>query len=243
MNWKIFPKTPEILPGFVHVVCVDSACKAEFYEPSWHVLNQEEKESCLRFRFEKDKIQHILSRGCLRILLGKYLDVPAQLINFTTTSHGKLAIAEETNLFTFNVTHSDDLILFAFALTEQLGIDVEHVLVNRDFVGMAKRFFADDEYSALIQLPNDQQTQAFYHIWTRKEAFIKAIGEGLSHPLDSFSVNLTENQAALIRSEHLGEKIQQWSLASFSPKENYIAALAIDKPFITTEFFTLENLC
>lgn len=108
---------------------------------------------------------------------------------------------------------------------------------------MAKRFFAADEYAELIQLPNDQQTQAFYRIWTRKEAFIKAIGEGLSHPLDSFSVNITETQATLMRSEHLGEQIQQWSLASFTPKENYIAALAVDQLSITTEFFTLENLC
>lgn len=134
MIWQTFPKTPVLLPGFVHVVCVDSACKPDFYEPSWRVLNQEEKESCLRFRFEKDKIQHVLSRGCLRIFLEKYLNIPASVINFTTTIHGKLeTMQEKIKPFAFNVTHSDDMILYAFALTDQLGIDVEHALKNRDF--------------------------------------------------------------------------------------------------------------
>ena len=130
----------------------------------------------------------------------------------------------------FNLSHSAGIVLLAFARRRRIGIDIE--AVRRDFstTEIAERFFSPAERTALRQLPHGQRHQAFFRCWTRKEAFIKALGEGLSHPLDQFDVNLAPGEpAVLLATRPDATEAGRWALWNVPTAGNYAAALAIER--------------
>jgi 4'-phosphopantetheinyl transferase len=194
------------------------------------LLNPEESERAARFHFEKDRAHFIVARGVLRTLLGLYLGSRPAELGFAYSPFGKPSLARETGVHPvrFNVSHSGALALYVFTRGREVGIDVEHA--RADFAGddIATRFFSAREVAALRAVAPALRTEAFFNCWTRKEAYIKAIGEGLSHPLDTFAVTLAPGEpAALLHSADASES-SRWTLRELNPAPGYAAALAVE---------------
>jgi 4'-phosphopantetheinyl transferase len=193
-------------------------------------LTPEEHKRAARFYFERHCRRHIISHGAMRLILGEYLGANPRDIQFDQTAHGKPNLTsplKESNLF-FNLSHSHELALLAVVLGCEIGVDVEYVKKIGDFNGIAGRFFSASEQAVYFELAEDQRPQAFFNCWTRKEAFIKAIGEGLSYPLHQFDVNLAPGEPPqLLRVEADLEEASCWTLDAFNPTPEYTAAVAL----------------
>jgi 4'-phosphopantetheinyl transferase len=191
------------------------------------LLSDDERARADRFRFERDRSRYTVGRALLRRLLGRYLDLDPASVRFTYGPNDKPLLADGG--LWFNLSHSGPVALFAFTREAEVGIDVE--LENDEFAQerIAERFFSPAEVSALRAIPRDEQGLAFMTCWTRKEAFIKARGDGLSLPLDSFDVTLGYGSpAALVRTAWSRQEPRTWLLRDISDRERgYVAALAI----------------
>jgi len=188
------------------------------------LLSEDEKVRCGLFHFEKDRDAYIIARGTLRSLLGHYLERPAASVEIGLGEHGKPALVGGE--LDFNLSHSRGIGLFAFARGRDIGVDVEWMNPRVDIASLAKRFFSAWEYTQFTSVPGVSKSQAFYNAWTRKEAFIKALGEGLSYPLDAFDVSLHPDQEArLVRIEGCNQKAVQWTLRAISPFPEYAGAV------------------
>jgi 4'-phosphopantetheinyl transferase len=194
------------------------------------LLAADERARAARFRFERDRSHYIVGRGVLRRLLERYTGVPAGDVEIVYGPNGKPMLRDGT--LWFNVTHSGPVALYAFTTRAEVGVDVELDDVLRPGFArerIAERFFSPDEVRTLRSLPEPLQARAFLTCWTRKEAFIKARGDGLSLPLDSFDVTLGDGSpAALLRTAWSEDEPGHWQLKDLSePERGYIAALAI----------------
>jgi 4'-phosphopantetheinyl transferase len=214
----------------VHVWRVDLAVSASDVESLGQILSDDERARAVRFCFQKDGKNFTVARGILRILLGRYLTLEPSRVEFSYGPHGRpaLAVQNGSQELCFNISHSDGLALYAFTRNREIGIDLERIRPEMANDQIAERFFAPQEINALRALPSDRQLEAFFHCWTRKEAFVKAKGEGLSIPLDEFAVSLTPGEpAAIISIKGDAETASLWSLQALTPGAGYVAALAV----------------
>jgi 4'-phosphopantetheinyl transferase len=196
------------------------------------LLSDDEKERAGRFHFEKNRAEYVLTRGRLRILLASYLSSSPLDLCFSYSTHGKPGLSKPAPAagLSFNVSHTDGFAICAFARNRKIGIDVEHVRKNFDAEQIAERFFSVAERAALRNLPEERRHEAFFRCWTRKEAYIKAIGEGLSHPLHQFDVSLTADEpAALLGTRPHESEAGRWLLCDIPLPANYIAAVAVER--------------
>lgn len=197
-----------------------------------HILAEDERRRADEFCFEKDRERFVLTRGVLRILLGRYLNLEPRQLNFCYGLHGKPALAErfDGDALRFNVSHSHGLALMALTHNREVGIDVEYVRSDLELDEIASRYFSPQEAATLRSLSIDVRTEAFFAGWTRKEAYIKAKGEGLSLALDKFSVSLAPGEPAVLLSvgENQSPEVACWNLQSLSPGPGYAAAVATE---------------
>lgn len=211
----------------VHVWKANLQIDFEQTETFWATLSIEEKARADRFRFKEHRLYFIASRGILKQLLSKYLSQPPGSFIFSYEAQGKPKL-EQFPTLQFNVSHSKGYALFAFAKNEPIGVDLEFIDPSIEFKVIAPRFFSKNEATTLLDLPIERQPNVFFNCWTRKEAFIKAKGGGLSIPLDQFEVTLLENEPAkLLAVDWAPEEVEQWSMFSFFPKKEMVGALAI----------------
>src|SRR5215203_285073 len=192
------------------------------------LLSPDEINRAKRFRFAQDSQNFINARGILRLLIGKYLEINPAEISFQYSEFGKPSIANNHSL-QFNISHSRNIALFAFTKKFNIGVDVEFVNPNIEVKEIAARFFSTNETKNLLALPEQQQTLGFFYCWSRKEAFIKAVGEGLSFPLDKFEVSLEPNKPAkLLATNWQPKDVSKWSIYSLSPEANFVGSLVIE---------------
>lgn len=194
-------------------------------------LAEDERDRAARFHFEKDRVRFIVARGALRSILGRYLRVPPGRVQFNYSPYGKPALTAEfaAAQLNFNVSHSHALALFALARGRTLGIDVEYLRADVAVREIAERFFSANEVAAFCALPTAQQPEAFFDCWTRKEAYIKARGEGLSFPLAEFDVSLRPDEpAALLCVRGDEREAARWSLRALDVAPGYAAALVAE---------------
>jgi 4'-phosphopantetheinyl transferase len=176
-------------------------------------------------------MRFIASRGLLRVILGRYLKTDPKRLRFCYTLHGKPELAEEAGDETvqFNLSRSQGLALYAFTRCRRIGVDLELISHHHGDERIPERFFSPREVCALRQLPADTQLEAFFNCWTRKEAYIKARGDGLSMPLDQFDVSLAPGEpAALLNTNGDPEETCRWSLQGLTPAPGYVGALAVE---------------
>ncbi|HMF75353.1 MAG TPA: 4'-phosphopantetheinyl transferase superfamily protein [Bryobacteraceae bacterium] len=196
-------------------------------------LAADEKHRADRYRFEHLRNSFVLARGALRILLGCYLDVSPAEISFSYGPKGKPVLAPRASV-DFNASHSGAVAVFGFTDNCEIGIDVEQIHPLDEMRNIANRFFCPEETEDLMTLTADQRQRAFFLCWTRKEAYIKAIGDGLSAPLDSFRVTLQPSQSArFIHVGHDTDAAKAWTLHDLQFGPNYAGALAyrdIERP-------------
>lgn len=186
------------------------------------MLSPDERERAERFVFERDRRRFAACRGALRVALGEYLGLDPAAVSFAYGRRGKPFLPGRE--LSFNVSHTDGLALFAFSRTDWIGVDVESLSRQVDAEALAQRFFCPDEVRDLVSVAAHERVEAFFNGWTRKESYIKAIGDGLSCPLDSFSVTLRPGDPAAIRWID-GDDASRWGMAAFKPIEGFVAAV------------------
>ena len=190
----------------------------------YETLSGDERRRSARFRFEGDRRRFIVAHGALREILGRYLGARPNQLRFVNNAFGKPALSPEFGKrLEFNLSHSADLALVAVAADAKVGVDVECVRPQPDCAQIARHFFAPAEVHQLEKLPVHLQVHAFFDCWTKKEAYVKACGEGLGMPLTSFSVPLTTDHGA----SAITVAPRRWSLYTLRPGPGYIGALAI----------------
>jgi 4'-phosphopantetheinyl transferase len=194
------------------------------------VLNEAEQNRLASFYFQADRLRFLVAHGVLRSILGRYLGQPPVALSFSVNAFGKPALAPAWGdpPLSFNLSHSRDLALLAVAAGRHTGVDVEYIRPELVDERIPERFFSPAEVAALRRLPPGQQKDVFFQVWTRKEAFIKAKGMGLSIPLDQFDVSVTPGEpAALLRYAPDPAETACWELVSLQPGPGYAAALAV----------------
>jgi len=190
-------------------------------------LSADESQRAAKFHFDKDRHRFIASHVALRNVLSRYLDREPQQIDFTVGEYGKPAITSDINL-EFNLSHSGNYALITVAREHKVGIDVERFRQDMETDKIARRFFSEKENSELMGLPLEQKLIGFFNCWTRKEAYIKAHGLGLSLPLDSFDVSLTPNEPAILRATRPDSlEASHWTLLSLDIEDQYAGTLAV----------------
>lgn len=229
-HWVDPPETLSLSSNQVHVwrATLDQPPERLLQLKKW--LSEDELERADRFHFQHDRDHFIAARGGLRDILSRYLVLGASDLNFLYSPYGKPQLVDEINDLGlhFNVSHSHGLALFALTRGRQVGVDVEFMRADLADEGIARRFFSTREVRALLSLPVEVRSQAFFTCWTRKEAYIKAVGEGLSMPLDRFDVTLVPGEPAqLLETRPDQSEAQQWQLFGLDPGDGYIAAVAV----------------
>ncbi len=239
-KWRNPPSKLNLGRHEIHVWRADLNVTKQLLKKLKDTLQKVETDRANRFHFEKDRHHFIAARGALRVILGNYLNIQPRNLNFTYNTHGKPRIANELdqNHVNFNLSHSHGIALYAVTLGREVGIDIERVRTNLSFEKIAKRFFSPLEFQTLMALPLSERVAGFFNCWTRKEAYIKAIGEGLSIPLDQFDVTLNPNDEAKIISTK-GDSIlaARWSLYALIPAPGYVGALAVEGKHLTIKYW------
>lgn len=197
----------------------------------WELLSGTEQRRADRFAFDRDRNRFIVARARLRELLATRLNVRPESIELKYGVHGKPALARRSPDLDlrFNLSHSEDVAVYAFSLGREIGIDIEVVRLMPEADNIAARFFSRSENETYLTLDPSDKPQGFFNCWTRKEAFIKAIGDGLYHPLDSFDVSLAlDEPAKILRIKDIPGNECGWCLNSFSPVPGFIAAVVTE---------------
>ena len=210
----------------IDVWSVDLEAPAAAVERFASLLAPGETERANRFRFEHLRRHFTVARGALRIFLGRYLGVAPANVELSTGPRGKPAVVAAEAL-SFNVSHSGTIAMFAFTRGGEIGVDVEAMRPMPDLLDLANRFFCAEETAELMSLPAPDRERAFFRCWTRKESYIKAIGEGLHVPLDRFRVTLRpEEGARFVHIDHDESVAAEWMLHDLQAPATYAAALA-----------------
>jgi 4'-phosphopantetheinyl transferase len=213
----------------IHVWRIDLFQSVSVVQKLAQTLTEDEYQRAQRFRFEKDWRRFIVARGQLRSILAAYRGCTPSSVRFSYGPQGKpcLANVDDGSLrkgqgLQFNIAHSHELALCAVVTNRAIGVDIEYLRPLPDAEQLAQRFFSQAEHAQIQALPVDEQAQVFFRLWTGKEAYLKATGKGLSHPL---------NQVEIIYTDHewrLAAALSGWSLQSFSPATNCLAALVVE---------------
>jgi len=228
--WSLPPASLSLSRGAVHVWRASLAQPADLQETLLGTLNEDERARADRFRFDQHRRRFVLARGFLRALLGRYLDIAPEEVRFAYGPYGKPSLAEDhgATRLCFNASHSHELAVYAFVEEREIGVDIEYVSADLAGEDIAKHFFSEYEVQTLLALPESEQAAAFFRCWTRKEAYIKAIGNGLSHPLDQFDVTLAAgDRAALIRDYRDDRATSRWSMFNLE-LDGYAGALVVE---------------
>jgi len=228
--WRSPPTNLVLSADDVHVWRADLSLPAFRLQQLAHTLCSDEQERAERFYFEKDRKHFIAGRGLLRTILGRYLDLEPSQLKFSYSSRGKPALVN-TNAkepLCFNLSHSNELALYAVTRSRLIGIDLEHIRPMPDAEKLAKRFFSAQEYAVISTLLPEQKQEAFFNAWTRKEAYLKATGDGLAG-LEQVEVSLIPGEpAALLSIQGDRQATSGWSVYQLIPRPGYVAALAVE---------------
>lgn len=225
-EWLVPAEFPVLAAEEVHVWLAVLPAREEAVSDLARFLSPDEQARAARFHFPKDRAAFVTARGRLRTLLGRYLRIAPEKIRFILNSHGKPELPAPAPL-QFNLSHSGELAAFAFTRHHRVGVDVEQVRADFASDPVAERFFAAGEVGQLRALPAPARANAFFDCWTRKEAFVKARGEGLSLGLEQFEV-LVDGPARLL--SVTGGDPSRWSMHDLHPADGYAGAVAVDSP-------------
>ena len=212
-------------------------------EQDWSLLAPDEVERARRIVVERKRDQRASSRAHLRRILSLYVNVDPESLQFEYGEHGKPGLAEgpddpterrspaRQRNPTFNLSHSQTVGLVGVTRDSRIGIDVEHAREVRDFSGLAQRFFSADESVALQGLPDAERPAAFYRAWTRKEAYVKALGTGLSFPSDGFTIEYTsDGPGRIVTTDMPGDDPSVWRFADVDLGVGFAGAICFEGP-------------
>jgi 4'-phosphopantetheinyl transferase len=230
-DWKSPPKSARLLTSEVHLWRIQINLFTDRIHQFLTYLSKEERSRMNRFRFEKDQNRFAITHACLRDILSRYLSTSPNLVTFSSGTYGKPEISNLDLMepLQFNLSQSEDLALVAVASERKVGVDVERVKKDIPIENISRRFFSSIEIDSILSLPVESQTAAFFSCWTRKEAYLKARGEGLSIPLNQFEVSVsTDEQPILI--DTVWDKVEssRWTFRHLTPAPDYFGALVVE---------------
>jgi 4'-phosphopantetheinyl transferase len=215
----------------LHLWKIDLDVSASARDALAATLSADERQRAARFKFDLHRHRFITGRGVLRALLASYLESDPGRIGFTYGPFGKPALADDQHRVRFNVSHAGPLVLIGITRMGEIGVDLERRTGGVDYLSIAQHYFSRTEIADLETLPADQQQDGFLNCWTRKEAFIKARGEGISLPLDRFAVSLRPDAApAILWSSDGMADVGRWDIRAVDVDANHVAALAVERP-------------
>jgi 4'-phosphopantetheinyl transferase len=242
-EWRKPPDDLTLEANEAHIWRIRLEAERPVISESLKLLSVDEKVRAERSHFQKDRDRFVLARAAVRKILGSYLDVLPAQIRFSYSRFRKPALDQEKygNLLRFNLTHSREVALLAVTRENEVGVDIEYIDGQFPFAKIAPDCFSPAELAALNSVSSAERASAFFSGWTRKEAFIKAVGDGLSYPLKEFTVSLDpcEVNDHLISNDPDG--IRHWTLISLAPGPGYAGALAAKGPIDSVHCFEWSN--
>jgi 4'-phosphopantetheinyl transferase len=239
-GWPRTETSPVLGTGEVHAWCIDLDGPYAGGRLETAGLSADERARAARFHFERDRARFLRGRAALRHLLAGYAGLESGALIFTPGAHGKPALPG-TGL-EFNLSHSGGCAVLAVTRGRRVGVDVERIQAERATSSLARRFFAPAEAAAVATAAPADRARTFFRCWTRKEAYVKARGEGLSLPLDSFEVPLEPDATrALTFARDDPAEIGRWSLRELEPAPDHLGALVVEGEGWTLLLRTWEN--
>ena len=228
-DWKQAEPSLPLHPGDVHIWHIQLDQSPQVTTSLTHLLDPQETLRAYRFHFDHDQRHFIVAHGVMRVILGAYCHLPPQMLRFDTNRFGKPYLFHtllSPNL-RFNLSHTQDHALLAITIGYEVGVDIEYIKPLSDIDMIAQQYFSHSERESLLTLADHDKMHAFYTCWSRKEAFIKALGLGLALPLDHFTVSLVpEDTAKIIHVVHNQSALQRWFLYDLPPIPHCATALA-----------------
>ncbi|MEI8373050.1 MAG: 4'-phosphopantetheinyl transferase superfamily protein [Planctomycetota bacterium] len=227
-SWPVPPAEIDLPAGEVHLWSARLDPPEDLLRQYASVLSEDEHCRADRFRVGSLRSRYIAGRGMLRMLLGRYLRTAPAAFSLNYQVHGKPELGPPWDAcgVEFNVSHSHDLAVYACTLGREIGVDVEWIRPMPNAAALMERFFSPEEVRQWQQVPAERQLHAFFQGWTRKEAWLKAVGSGLSFPLNQFCVTLDDPARVLsIRGDT--NEAAHWWLESCEPCEGYVATVAM----------------
>lgn len=230
VDWDPAPARISASEDVVHVWCASLAPPDPVVLGYRALLSADEEARAERFRFDVHRRRFVVARGVLRTLLGRYLEADPRRVEIGYASHGKPFLAGRfaAEGLRFNVSHAEEVALYAFCRGREVGVDVEFVHPMDDAESIAGRFFSAAENASFRSLPAELREEAFFACWTRKEAYVKGVGEGLSLPLHAFDVSLVPGEPARLLGAVDPEQARRWTLRELDPAPGYVAALVAE---------------
>jgi 4'-phosphopantetheinyl transferase len=226
LSWQPAAHQPLPAPDEIHVWRIDLAAVTESSDDA-PVLSPDEHERAVRLLSERKRARFIAGRSALRKLLGRYLDEEPQALVFRYGPHGKPALAAKASsaALTFNFSHSGDLALLCVATGREVGIDIENRHRDITVDSFAQHILCENEAAALRRLPAERHKQALLTAWTRKEAYVKALGVGLAWSMKSIPAGIDDNETTVRRLENIDGEPRLWTFAPLAVHPDYLACL------------------
>ena len=241
-SWRRGPASPVLWQNEVHVWRVNlDGLRRDYFDDA---LSPEDRMRAARFRFAVDRRRFTVARASLRLVLARYLEAGPADLRFEHGAYGKPRLAIDQNRYgvQFNLSHSNQLALIAIARYREVGVDVEFIRPDFATDETAEHFFSSAELRQFASIDAETKTQAFFDCWTRKEAYIKARGEGLSFPLDQFDVSLAPDAPPRLLANRLDrEDVSRWSFQGLFPAPQYAAALTVEGAFSRLLLWDLDE--
>ena len=227
---------PEVATPFaahaIEIVTTRLDTQPETVRALAELLSAEERRRADRYDFDRHRRRFIVARARLRQLLAMRLMTRPEAVELVCGAHGKPALAPRSGGpdWRFNVSHCDEMAVYAFSRGREVGIDIEAIREVRDADAIVSHFFSRTEREAYLALDPGERMLGFFNCWTRKEAFLKALGHGLSHPLDCFDVSLAPGEpAGILRVKNTPGCDSGWCLNSFTPSPGFVAAVVAER--------------
>lgn len=239
------PQNPELGPHDVHIWLIDLDISESDRHYLAQTLSTEEYQRAEKFAFELHRVRFIAGRGLLRTILGKYSGLKPASIRFRYNTYGKPALVSGNagNSLYFNISHSNDKALFAVTRSGEIGVDIEFHNEQTDIGQAGSIAFSSTELAALRSQPPGRQHNVFFQFWTRKEALIKAIGQGLTLPLQKIDVSTTPEKPIVVPVEVEGKSREKnWHIRDIDVFPDYAAAVAVNDNEMEISCFSLPDL-
>lgn len=228
IQWPSCPDIPPLTGEDVHVWATSLAVAPAVLETFAATLSPDETARANKFKFDKHRNRFIAGRGALRAILARYLNTAAADLRFAYSENGKPALTGDFGGIHFNLAHTEDLALVAVTRIGLIGVDVEAVRPVKNVDELVARFFSKRENELFQKVPEEQKPAAFFNLWTRKEALLKATGEGITRSLSLVEVSFLPGEPArLLAISGDEKKAGEWSVRDFSPVAGFVGAIAI----------------
>lgn len=229
LTWPVGPREVRLSATDVHVWSTRLDAREEQVQRCWEVLSCDERQRAERFRFPSGRLHFLVARGVLRLLLGRYLGMPGSEVRLRYGIFGKPALSDcHQSDIHFNLAHSGELAVYGFSRLRKVGLDVESGQLLPGMPEVPECSFTAAEQHALAALPAARRTLASLTLWTRKEAYLKALGCGLQQDLSSFEISVPPAAPVLIRRADEDEKQSHWFFYDVQPARNFVGTVCVE---------------